>query len=180
MKYIYMILTLILVIAIGYISFGAKNNKSGKANRIACHEKFVVFEKVYNDTLLEKVQSALQSGEYTLTSSVQKSVHMKTRLFEYVDLKDVDKHVVSTIAKYHTLNSQEENKVAIDYYIYENDKADPGKKTAKSKLYTGYLHFTFSIQGKKIYAVQVDFMDLKGTDINQSVNCAIKSIVTLS
>ena len=178
MKYIYMILTLLLIIAIGYLLSGA-TNKSANAQRIACHDEFVVFEKVYSDTLSEKVKSALRSDMYTLTSSVQKSVYIKTRLFEYVDLKEVDKLVVNSIAKYHTSNVKRDDKVAVDYYIYENDKSDPGKKTAKSKLYAGYLHFNFTYEGKRVYAVQVDFMDQQGKDIGQSVACAIESINTL-
>lgn len=180
MKYLYTTLTLLFVAAIGYISFGAKNNTSGKSERLACHKKSVVFEKVYDETLLKQAKDTLYSGKYELTSSVQKSVHMKTRMFEYVDLKDVDKLVNDAIADYKTKVSKSDDKVVLDYYIYENDKADPGKKTAKSKLYAGYLHFTLTYNGKRVYAVQVDFMDLKGKDIHKSVACAIKSIVTLS
>ena len=180
MKYIYTILTLLLVAAVAYISFGSKSNKSGKAQRLACHKKSVVFEKVYSPVLLKEVQNALYAGEYKLTSRADKSKYMKTRMFEYVDLKEVDELVKTAIAGYKTATSATNDKVGVDYYIYENDKSDPGKKTAKSKLYAGYLHFSFTYKGKRVYAVQVDFMDLKGKDIHKSVQCAIKSIVTAS
>lgn len=179
MKYIYTILTLLLIAGIGFFSFQGNAKKSAKAQRLACHKKSVVFEKVYADTLLKKVQNALYAGEYKLTSRVQKSEYMKTRMFEYVDLKEVDKLVANTIAQYKTETSMTTDKVGVDYYIYENDKADPGKKTAKSKLYAGYLRFTFTYNGKRVYSVQVDFMDLEGKDIDKSVKCAIESIVTL-
>ncbi|CAA6823723.1 MAG: Unknown protein [uncultured Sulfurovum sp.] len=179
MKYIYTLLTLLLIVGIAFFSFQGNSKKSGKADRIACHKKSVVFEKVYDENQFEKVKNALYTGAYKLTSRVQKSVYMKTRMFEYVDLKDVDKLVENAIAQYKKQIPNTGNKVGVDYYIYENDKADPGKKTVKSKLYAGYLHFIFSYGGKKVYAVQVDFMDLEGKDIDKSVECAIKSLVTL-
>lgn len=179
MKYIYTTLTLLLVLAIGYYSFGSKKNTSGKAQRLACHKETVVFERVYDDTLLKQAKDSLQSGNYELISSVQKSVHMQTRMFEYVDIKEVDTLVKDTIENYKTKASKTDDRVVLDYYIYENDKADPGKKTAKSKRYAGYLHFVLTFNGKRVYAVQVDFMDLKGKDIDKSVQCAIKSVMTL-
>lgn len=180
MKYIYTTFTLLLVLVIGYLSFGGKNNSSGKAQRLACHKETVVFERVYDETLLKQAKDVLKSGKYEITSSVQESVHMKTRMFEYVDLKEVDALVKDTIVSYKTSDSKDDDKVVLDYYIYENDKADPGKKTAKSKRYAGYLHFVLTLNGKRVYAVQVDFMDLKGKDIHKSVACAVKSIFTVS
>lgn len=178
MRYIYTILTLLFVVSIGYFSFGVQNNKSAKVQRIACHQKTVVFEKVYDKSLLKQIQNTLKSGNYKLSSRAQKSRYMKTRLFEYVDIKEVDKLVKNTIAQYKTEHNTD-NTVGIDYYIYENDKADPGKRTAKSKLYAGYVRFTFTYKGKRVYAVQVDFMDLDGKDIHKSVACAIESMHTI-
>ena len=178
MKYIYTILTLLLLVAIGYFSFGHKAQKSAKAMRLACHKQSVVFEKVYDEVLLKKAQNALFSGAYKLTSRIQKSVYMKTRLFDYVDLKKVDKLVEDAIATYKS-DIATDDTVALDYYIYENDKTDPGKKTTKSKLYAGYLRFTLTYGGKRVYSVQVDFMDIYGKDIIKSVSCAIESIHTI-
>jgi len=105
---------------------------------------------------------------------------MKSRLFEYVNLEDVDTMVTETItAKQHLKNISGE-KLHITYYIYENDKKDPGKKTPKSKLYAGYLHFTFEMNGTKVYINQSDFMDLQGQDISKSVQCVIDSFLSVS
>jgi hypothetical protein len=179
MKYIYLILSVLLIIIIGSTIQDKMTHSSAKVNRINCHKKRVVFEKVYDDSLIESVQQTLYEGEYTLNSRIQKATYMKTRLFEYVDIKNVDTVVKESIARYKKNNSNTDKNLKIDYYIYENDKADPGKKTAKSKLYAGYLRFTFSLSGKRVYSVQVDFMNPQGKDIPQSVECAIKSIMTL-
>ena len=178
-KYMYTVLSLLLIVGIVFFSFQGNSKKSAKANRLTCHKQSVVFEKVYDDVLLKKAQHALFAGEYTLTSRIQESEYMKTRMFEYVDLKEVDKLVAYEIAQYKTESTSTDDTVVLDYYIYENDKADPGKKTAKSKLYAGYLRFTLTYKGKRVYSVQVDFMDLEGKDIHKSVSCAIESIRTI-
>ncbi len=103
---------------------------------------------------------------------------MDTQMFQYVHIEDVDKMVKDEIAKRKQSDAKSEGKVHIDYYIYENDKADPGKKTKKSKLYAGFLRFVMTYNGKKFYSVQADFMNLEGTDIPKSVECAIESFMT--
>lgn len=180
MKYVYTTLVLIITFAIGVFLFQQSAHTGGKTQRIACHKTYTVFERIYNDTALKNVKNALYSGKYELHSSVEKAKFMPTRLFNYVHLSDVDKLVKDAILAYKKSTTITEDKVNIDYYIYENDKADPGKKTQKSKLYAGYVRFTFTYQGIKAYVVQVDFMDAQGRDIHKSVQCAIESVVTAS
>jgi hypothetical protein len=178
MKYLYTFLTLLFIVLIGLFVFQKSAHKGPNSQRIACHKKSIVFEKVYNQSLLQKVQNAIHTGAYNLSSSIEEAKYMPTHMFTHVKLEEVDNLVHHALKKYKTLSSVVEDKVDIDYYIYENDKADPGKKTAKSKLYAGYLHFTFVYQGKKVYALQIDFMDMEGKDIPQRVDCAIISIMT--
>jgi hypothetical protein len=179
MKYLNIILVLLLLFIIGSTIKDKMSHSSANADRLPCHKERIVFEKIYNDELMKSAMDLLYSGRYTLTSRIQKATYMKTRLFEYVDIKKVDAVVKETIARYQKKDIKTDQRLEIDYYIYENDKADPGKKTAKSKLYAGYLRFTFSLSGKRVYSVQVDFMNPQGKDIPQSVECAIKSIMTL-
>jgi hypothetical protein len=105
---------------------------------------------------------------------------METQMFKYVQIDKVDQMVKDAIAKRKQADAKADGKVHIDYYIYENDKADPGKKTKKSKLYAGFLRFILTYNGKKFYSVQADFMNLEGTDIPKSVECAIESFMTAS
>ena len=180
MKYIYTILAIALLYFIANDIY-KQNTKSGATStRIACHKTSKVFERTYDAELLKKAQKTLLSGEYALTSSIKEAKYMQTQMFQYIKLEKVDQMVKTAIEKKKESEAKAEGQVAIDYYIYENDKADPGKKTKKSKLYAGYLRFTVTYNGKKIYSVQTDFMSLEGKDIPKSVDCAIESFVTAS
>lgn len=77
------------------------------------------------------------------------------------------------------VSENNDKRLIIDYFIYENDKKDPGKKTAKSKLYAGYLVFHFLIADEKVYRLQIDFMDMQGKDIEEKIQCMMKSILSL-
>jgi hypothetical protein len=80
---------------------------------------------------------------------------------------------------YVQIKNDKEKNYNYSYYIYENDKNDPGKKTKKSKLYAGYIVFEVKNKNNKtIYKVQIDFMDKHGADIVGSINCTIESFMT--
>jgi len=153
--------------------------KGPNSTRLDCQKECKVFEKVYDKAHFPQAKAALLSGKYELGSEILKAKYMKSRLFEYVHLEHVDQYVKEAIANRHDSEVHSDKKVQIDYYIYENDKDDPGKKTKKSKLYAGYLVFTFMLDGKKIYVIQIDFLDMQGSDINKRVDCAIESFLTL-
>ena len=63
--------------------------------------------------------------------------------------------------------------------IIYDDPNDPNKKTEKSKLYAGYLVFSFKLKNTLIYKIQIDFIDKKGADISKVLDCAIKSLNSL-
>ena len=180
MKYIYTILAIIIIYFVGNDIYkqNTKTAGGGKSTRLACHKTCKVFERTYDVELLKKAQKTVRAGEYELTSRIKEAKFMETKMFKYVQLEKVDQMVKDTIAKRKQADARGDGKVAIDYYIYENDKADPGKKTKKSKLYAGYLRFTMTYNGKKVYSVQTDFMSLEGKDIPKSVDCAIESFET--
>jgi len=152
----------------------------GNSTRLACHKKCKVFERTYDAELLKKAQEAVRAGEYELTSRIKEAKFMETKMFQYVQLEKVDKMVNDAIAQRKQDDAKDDGKVVIDYYIYENDKDDPGKKTKKSKLYAGFLRFILTYNGKEFYSVQADFMNLEGKDIPKSVECAIESFMTAS
>ncbi len=180
MKYIYTIFIIIVVYIVGNDIY-KQNTKSGaKSTRLTCHKTCKVFERVYDKKLLKKAQKAMHTNEYELTSRIKEATYMQTQMFKYVHIEEVDKLVKESIAKRKQTDAKADGKVHIDYYIYENDKADPGKKTKRSKLYAGFIRFILTYNGKKFYSVQADFMNLEGTDIPKSVECAIESIMTAS
>ena len=182
MKYFYTILVIAIIYFVGNDIYkqNTKTSAGGKSTRIACHKTCKVFERTYDAKLLKKAQETVPAGEYELTSRTKEAKYMDTQMFKYVQLEKVDQMVRDAIEKRKDSNAKSNGKVHIDYYIYENDKGDPGKKTKKSKLYAGFLRFIITYNGKKIYSVQADFMNLEGTDIPKSVECAIESFVTAS
>jgi len=176
LKYFYGILAISLVYIIGSSIYDQVNKKKARLSRLECQKEMIVFEKVFNTEALADVKEALKGEKLTLESSVKKAKYMKTRLFEYVDIDDVDLLLKESIAKYQGAKS--DKALHVKYYIYENDKKDPGKKSPKSKLYAGYIHMSFSVDGIKAYAIQVDFMDMQGKDIAKRLDCAIATLLS--
>ena len=102
----------------------------------------------------------------------------------------------STLALYHFLLKLKHNPVVISpndfpnflawlpgsetVLIYENDKEDKGKKNNDAKSYAGYLVFEFKYNNTLVYKIQSDYMNLNGNDIEDRMNCAIKSFVSLN
>ena len=154
--------------------------KGPNTERLECHTKSTTFEYVYKKELVKTMQDAIKSGNVEIKSKFKLSEHMQTKLATYISLEQVDSMIQKHIELHKSSVERSNEKLLIDYFIYENDKKDPGKKTAKSKLYAGYLVFHFLLEGEKIYRIQIDFMDMQGKDIEEKVSCTIKSVLTLS
>ena len=159
-----------------------KEPTSCKAKRLECQKSVTAFERGFIIDDIKKAQDLVKSGDVIFTSTIEKSIYAESKLFEYVSLKNTDKIVQNQLDKYLIENSvKSKNPLKFTYYIYENDVKDPGKKTKKSKLYAGYLVFEFkNSKNKTIYKVQIDFMDKKGADIANTIECSIKSFVTFT
>ncbi|MDY0402852.1 hypothetical protein [Sulfurovum sp.] len=180
MKYIAAILAFVFLVFLVKVGVDSTAKKSSKSVRLECHNKSTVFERVYDQALMKEVQRALQKGEYELLSRAKKAQYMKSRLFEHVDMEEVDQMVKSALTAYKDPAAESNASVTVDYFVYENDKEDPGKKTKESKRFAGYLHFKVMSGGERVYVIQIDFMDLKGKDIPEKVECAVQSIMTAS
>ena len=159
------------------VSFMTK--KGANSARLECHTKSTTFEYVYKKELVTAMQDAIKSGNVEIKSKFKLSEYMPTQLANHISLEQVDDMIQKQINSHKEATKSSAKKLLIDYFIYENDKKDPGKKTAKSKLYAGYLVFHFLLEGEKIYRLQIDFMDLQGKDIDKKVKCAITSVLTL-
>jgi len=170
---------LIFIVGSSIYEHNKKSDAYKKSQRLDCHKTMTSFERVYDVSKIKDAQNMLLSGNYLLSSSVQKSVYAKSKLFDFVKLEDMDKVALKTIKSYVKKLEPSDNKLKISYYIYENDVKDPGKKTEKSKLYAGYVVFRFSNQNDElIYQSQIDFMNKQGADLPKSIECAIKSFIT--
>jgi hypothetical protein len=154
--------------------------KSCAIKRLPCQQQVVCFERTYHMENLQKAIDLLKARRYTLVSHIQKAEYMESALFGHVDKAAVDAMVTAAIdAQVPHGDTPSGETLLIDYLIYENDKLHPGKKTDKSKLYEGYLAFSFKLDGKTVYKFQIDFMDEKGADIPDRVACAVRSLLSL-
>jgi hypothetical protein len=177
---LFIVLFFVVLIGGATIEQMTKEPVSAKAQRLDCQKKVTSFEKGFDIQDIKMAQKQLENGNYTLSSYVEKSVYMESQLFNHVKLSKMDTIVKEQLKSYiKEKKLDDDNKLNITYYIYENDKKHPGKKTEKSKLYAGYVVFKFKTSKNKLaYQSQIDFMDMKGSDIPQAIKCAIKSFVT--
>lgn len=157
-----------------------KDKTPGKAKRIECQTKTTTFERGFGDEDIKKAQEKLEQGAVEYSSTIEKAIYAQSELFNYVNLKETNKIFDMELKKYIIKESENKEKpLKISYNIYENDVKDPGKKTKASKLYAGYVVLQVkNDKNKVIYKVQIDFMDKKGADLAQSIQCCIKSFAT--
>ena len=73
----------------------------------------------------------------------------------------------------------QDKKVSLNYYVYENDKEDSGKKNSEAKKYAGYLMFDFKYDKKLVYKIQIDYMDLDAKDLEDRMDCVINSFLSI-
>lgn len=151
--------------------------KSMKSKRIECQNKTITFEQINKLADISRAQKLLQSGNYTIKSNIEYSKIMPTVLINYFDIKKANELLIKNIPSNEKINS--DDKLLIDYYIYENDKEDTNKKNKDAKLYAGYLVFEFKFENKTLFKIQTDYMKQDGSDIEERMQCVIKSFLTI-
>ena len=172
---------LFVVVGNGIYSQITKKSESPKAKRLPCQKKMTSFERGFSTKDIKIGQKQLVNGNFKFTSYIEKAQYSKSKLFDYIKLSDMDIVTTNELKSYIKDEQLSDNKLKIIYYIYENDVKNPGKKTKKSKLYAGYVVYKFyNNKNKLIYQSQIDFMNKQGSDIPQSIRCAIKSFVTFN
>lgn len=180
MNKIYFFLFTFIIVFFGYgIISKQKSDSLKKEKRVSCQKETVTFEKISNERLINKAINLLESGNYIIKSKIEKASIMKSKILNFISKEKADELLVQTINKYTKEKKLHKEKLIIDYYILENDKEDKGKKSAKSKLYAGYLVFEFKLDNKLIYKIQTDYMKIDTSDIPERIDCVIKSFITL-
>lgn len=174
-KTIFVIFVILVVSLIGISTYKQLNKKSAKASRLDCHKEVVVFERVYANDKLEELQKLIKTGEIKYDFKIEKAKYMESKLFEFVDANKTSDEVLHILG----LKNYDKSDLELKVLLYENDKLDPGKKSAEAKLYAGYLMFDFYISAIPIYKIQIDFMDLQGKDIAKRVECVKQSTQTV-
>ncbi|RXK01519.1 hypothetical protein CRV02_08395 [Arcobacter sp. CECT 8989] len=176
--------TLLLILAIAlFFAYGIYeqvNKKTIKSKRVACQEQTTTFEKISNKDKIKEAINLLKTQNIKMTSDIEYSTIMKSVLINHYTKKNLQTDVDEVLSSYFTSNKDSKKKLEIDYYIYENDKEDKGKKNKKAKLYAGYLVFEFKVDEKQVYKIQTDYMKEDGNDIKQRIECVFKSFISLN
>ena len=178
------ILPVILLLLIIFVCFGVyeQANKSVKIKRLECQSKTTTFEKIFVEEPVLEAINLLRNNNYTIDSSIKYSKFMKSYLINILTKEQTDESLKKVINKYiNDVDNQIANdkKLLIDYYIYENDKEDNGKKNKDAKQYAGYLMFEFKYDNKLVYKIQTDYMNINGSDIEDRMDCAINSFIAI-
>lgn len=153
------------------------NKKTAKTKRLICQSKTITFEKIHDMTQLKKAQEKLLSNDYVIHSHMEYSTRMKSNLVHHLNIERANEILKSIIPVQTKKRTQDF--LSIDYYIYENDKKDKGKKNKNALKYAGYLMFEFKLDKQLIYKIQTDYMQIDGQDIKERMQCVIDSFLTL-
>ena len=161
------ILPIIGIAILGFVFYGVftQATKSIKSKRVECQTKTITFEKINIDEPIKKAITSLKNGNYEIISDIEYSKYMKSNLINILSKEQSDEKL---------------KKVLINYYIYENDKEDSGKKNNDAKSYAGYLVFEFKYDNKLVYKIQTDYMNLDGNDIDDRMDCAVNSFISIN
>lgn len=172
-------LYLALLIAEGIYTQLNKQSVPGKAKRTPCLAKVTSFERSYGDDDIKSLRKKIIEGDFKIRSSIDKAVFMRSTLFDHIDMKKLDSHLIQTIKEYSNSKMAVNSNNIIEYRVYENDKKDPKKKSDSCKFFRGYVVMKFIDENNKtVYQNQIDFMDHEGKDIPQTITCAVSSFMT--
>lgn len=176
------ILPTILILLILFITFAVfeeVNKFDPKQKRLSCQEKTITFEKIDFEHPIWETNNLIETNNFLIKSNIEYSKLMPSNLITILTIKQANETLENVLKKYITSNVPNNKKLIIDYYIYENDKEDKGKKGLKSKLYAGYLLFEFKLNNKLVYKIQTDYMNIDGKDIDERMDCVIKSFLSI-
>ena len=176
----FVLLFLIGMVANGfYLQLTKEKKVTVKVKRLPCQAKVTSFERGYGDDDIIKAKKLLESGNFIMESGIDKAVYMESTLFNYVDIKKMDQIVLDLLNKSIKEKANSKEKITVNYKIYENDTEDPKKKSDNCKLFRGYVVMKFiNSKNKTVYQSQIDFMDMKGLDIPQTIQCSVKAFLT--
>lgn len=173
------ILAIFSLIPIGFYLVSQKVSHT-KIKRLECQNKTITFEKLFINSPVKEAMETFLEGNYKINSSeIEYSSNMQSNLKNYLKIEELDKKVNLTINKYVKTLNKKDTFINIDYYLYENDKKDTNKKNEDAKKYAGYIVFEFKYKNQLIYKIQTDYMKTDGNDVDERLDCVIKSFISI-
>lgn len=177
-KYVYGLFIMLFVSFVGMNIYESMTKKDFKSSRFACQKEVTTIETFRKPKYIADAIKSLKNKNYKLKSEIRFSKYMPSKLGKYLNIANVDKMINKSISQYTLGSSDKSKELTIEYSLYENDKNDPGKKTAKSKLYAGYIYLNFKLDSIiSVYDIQIDYMNLEAKDLENRIECAIKSFI---
>lgn len=182
------IYAIIIVAFLAFVSYGVLSEMfkepatlNAKAKRVECQTKVTTFEKIFEDKPVIEAVNAFKNGNYEIKADIEYSKTMKCNLIDILNVEQASKILESSIAKFVTNPKTSSDKnVIVDYYVYENDKEDDGKKNDDAKMYAGYLVFQFKYEKATVYKTQIDYMKMDASDIKERMDCVIQSFISIN
>ncbi len=129
--------------------------------KLACEEEAYTLSKVFNQTLLNKSQKALDKGYYKLEGSFLKPEFTPSKIEKILSIDETDVFFINEIGIKPKNNI--EKFLKIKYEIIENDK---NKES--------YILTSFRINAREIFRVNTDLSFLYKSNIKDRINCTIK------
>ena len=168
------IIAITLILYTKYIAQNPKKKKTKeyKVTPLSCEQINHSKSKLFNQKLLTKSMSALNSGFYKLDGGYIKSQYSKSIIEEFISLDEINSYYKEAI----NLAPKEDIKkfLTINYEIIEADKKHPKNKDKKFELYSGSIKTSFRANAKEIFSFYTDFTLYDKEEIKQRINCAIK------
>ncbi|MFA6789050.1 MAG: hypothetical protein WCR15_05145 [Arcobacteraceae bacterium] len=178
MKKLFYLLLFIFTVALLY-GFYLELTKKQNHKRVACQEKTTTFEKIYSNTPIKEAIERLKTDNYVIESRIEYSHYMPSHLITVLTIQKANTLLETVLKSHHTHTKEFSNPLLIDYYIYENDKEDKGKKNANAKEYAGYVVFEFKLDNQLLYKIQTDYMDTNANDLEERFKCVLDSFLSL-
>ena len=176
-------LVVIILFSIIFYAIFKEATKSSKVKRLECQTKTTTFEKIFVENPIKSAIDSLESNKYEINSDIKYSKYMKSHLINILTKEQSDEKLKKIIDKYineKPITNKDDKKLLIDYYIYENDKEDSGKKNNEAKRYAGYLVFEFKYDDKLVYKIQTDYMNLDANDLEERMDCILNSFTSIN
>jgi len=184
MKNFFYFVFIVIFVGVGIGVYEQISKKGKDFKRLECHKQTTTFERIFfEEPTINSAIKDLEANNYNIKSRIEFSKIMKSNLEGKITVKELDEMLVDTISEYtftQTSSNNSDKKTTIDYYLYENDKADSNKKNENAKKYAGYLMFDFKYNNKLVYKIQTDYMNMDGSDIQQRMDCVIKSFTSIN
>lgn len=170
------LISIVMFIYVNYIPQESNLPKLPNSG-LECQKEVICFDKVFDSKLLQDGIKLLKNGDYSLIGDITPALHMPSLIESKFDLIQSDELFKKAINI--TQNLDSEQYLTINYQLIENDKLDPNKKSnsAHCKLYAGYLLSSFTLQGKQIFRMQIDFNSYDLEELEKRIDCTIKAFL---